>query len=113
MFTMADTEKDMDDPFKAKVYNDIKEIVYFEQYHQLLVNPEGKGLTNDYWVQFAKDASPPMIDRLLAKGRRYEAFQKGLLWLYLAELINNPEFHTEVQESSTLVNLQGARKDIL
>ena len=28
LFMMADTEKDMDDPFKAKVFNDVKELVY-------------------------------------------------------------------------------------
>lgn len=112
-FQMKDTEKDMYNPFHAKVYNDVKELVYFNQYQRLIDEPAARGITNEYWLKEARDASPPMIDRLLKKGRRYEAFITGDLQLYLNEIHRDEEFKQSRDESDTLVNVQGNRKDVL
>lgn len=112
-FQMADTEKDMQDAFKAKVYNDIKELTYFNQYIKLVTSPHLIGSTNQGWVDYAKDAYPSLISRLGKKGNRYIAFQHENLEMYLEDIYYNPEFEKERQESSTLVNLQGIRKDVL
>lgn len=112
-FTMVDTEKDMDNPFKAKVYNDIKELVYFNQYQRLIDEPESRGVTNEYWLREAQQADPPMIARLLKKGKRFEAFKTGNLEMYMDDIKNNPEFAKERDESSNLINVQGNRKDVL
>jgi len=52
---MADLEKDMYNSFKAKVFNDFKELVYFQQYLKLVDSPDEIGATNDGWVRFAKE----------------------------------------------------------
>lgn len=83
LFTMADTQKDSQDPFKAQVYNDIKEMVYFNQYIKLVEEPNERGATNEGWVTYAKDGYQSLTDRLNAKGKRYEAFKEGDLQKYL------------------------------
>ncbi len=113
IFRMKDTEKDMGNAFKAKVYNDIKELTYFNQYIKLVEHPELQGITNDWWVSFAKENYESMKDRLQKKGKRYEAFLEGNLQKFIDDINSNPEFKNEKHVSSTLVNFQGARKDIL
>jgi len=113
IFTMVDTEKDMYDPFKAKVYNDIKELVYFNQYQRLIDEPLARGITNDYWLREAQQADPPMIARLLKKGKRFEAFKNGDLQLYLDTVGADPSFGSIPDASDVLVNVQGNRRDNL
>lgn len=108
-FQMADTEKDMEDPFKAKVYNDIKELCYFQQYIRLVEQPELVDVTHQGWVDYAKDGYESLKTRIEAKGKRYEAFQEGNLDKYLEDIFNNPDFEKERMTSSNLVNLQGSR----
>lgn len=112
-FTMVDTEKDMDNVFKSKVYNDIKEIVYFHQYQRLIDEPEVRAITNEYWLRESQQADPPMIARLLKKGKRFEAFKSGDLQLYLDTVGSDPFFGAMPDTSDTLVNVQGNRKDVL
>jgi len=83
LFTMADTEKDSHDPFKAQVYNDIKELVYFNQYIKLVEEPNERGATNQGWITYAQDGYQSLTDRLAKKGKRYEAFKEGDLQKYL------------------------------
>ena len=113
LFMMADTEKDMDDPFKAKVFNDVKELVYFNQYLKLVENVEICGATNSGWVQFAQQDYDSFRERLRAKGMRYWAFKNGDLQAYLHDVYTNAEFEFEHQESSQMINLQGMRRDKL
>jgi uncharacterized protein YdbL (DUF1318 family) len=101
LFTMADTEKDSHDPFKAQVYNDIKELVYFNQYVKLVDSPAEKGATNEGWVNYAKDGYESLVSRLNAKGKRYEAFKEGDLQKYLD---NCQEF--ENFENNNLIHYQ-------
>lgn len=112
-FQFADTEKDMADPFKAKVYNDVKELIYFNMYLQLVEKPYLIDVTNEGWVNYAKDGYESLKSRIEAKGQRYHAFKCGDLDMYLHDIRTNPEFEAERFESSKLVNLQGLRKDIL
>jgi hypothetical protein len=86
MFRMADTQKDNDNPFKASVYNDIKEIVYFNQYLRLVDEPQSIGSTNMGWVNYAKDSYQQIKSRLLNKGERYNAFVNSDFDLYLHEI---------------------------
>jgi hypothetical protein len=83
LFRMADTEKDSHDPFKAQVYNDIKELVYFNQYIKLVEEPNERGATNQGWVTYAQDGYQSLTERLAKKGKRYEAFKEGDLQKYL------------------------------
>ncbi len=112
-FQFADTEKDMDNSFKAKVCNDVKELTYFISYLRLVEQPYLIDVTNKGWVDYAKDSYQSLKSRIEAKGKRYEAFKKGDLSMYLEDVYTNPEFEKERFESSTLVNFQGARKDVL
>ena len=82
LFMMADTEKDMDDDFRAGVYNDIKEIIYFYQYVYLADNPHDHGGTNKHWVNYAIQEQVDLRRRLEAKGDRYRAFKEADLELY-------------------------------
>lgn len=110
VFRMADLEKDMDNPFKAKVLNDIKEIVYFYQYTRLVDEPQVLGGTDPGWINFAKENYESMVERLLKKGKRYEAFLRENYDMYMQDVILNPEFEKERFESSTLIEYQGDPK---
>lgn len=101
LFTMADTEKDNGDPFYSQVMNDIKELVYFNQYIALVEKPGEIGATNQGWVKYAQDNYQHIKDRLLKKGARYEAFIEGNLQKYLD---NCQEF--DPQQNSDLIHFQ-------
>lgn len=105
-----DTEKDLDDPFKAKVCNDIKELCYFQMYIKLVEQPEMRGVTHQGWIDHATADYESFKDRLTQKGRRYWAFLAGNLPMYLEDIYTNPEFEKERFESSDLINFQGDRK---
>jgi len=83
IFTMADTEKDMEDDFRAGVYNDIKEMVYFQQYVHLSEHPEDKGATDQGWLNYSQAEYEDLKRRLSSKGERYQAFLSGDLSAYL------------------------------
>lgn len=99
--------------FYARVCNDVKELTYHRQLLRLIDEPEMRGATNQYWTDHATVAYESLKERLLLKGKRYEAFLTGNLTMYLEDIYTNPEFEKERFESSTLINFQGARKDIL
>lgn len=101
LFQMADTEKDNGDKFKAQVYNDCKEIVYFYQLLRLVDNPNDIGATNEGWVKYAKDSYNHIKERLLAKGERYQAFIEGN---HLKYLENCKEFQS--QDNNHLIHFQ-------
>lgn len=110
IFRMMDTEKDMDDPFKAKVSNDIKELCYFQQYIKLVENPELRGNTHQGWIDYAIRDYDSLKERLLKKGKRYEAFLQGDFDKYIFDIGSNPDFEEERFKSSDLINFQGDRK---
>jgi SAM-dependent methyltransferase len=110
LFRMQDTEKDLDDPFKAKVANDVKELCYFQAYVRLVDNPELRANTHQGWIDYATRDYDSLKERLLKKGKRYEAFQKGDLQMYLDDICHNPEFAEERFKSNDLINFQGNRK---
>jgi hypothetical protein len=113
LFMMADTEKDMEDPFKAKVFNDIKEMCYWNQYLRLIDRPDLIGFTGIGWVTHAKEAYESYTDRMRRKGNRLKAFQLGDLDIYLNDINSSKEFEEERAESTKLINLQGKRLDVL
>lgn len=92
IFRMADTEKDSETPFKEKVYNDIKELCYFNQYVKLAEDPKHKAFTNAGWINFSIDGYESFKYRMNKKGKRYEAFLKGDLQMYLDEIKKNTDF---------------------
>lgn len=108
VFRMKDTNKDSDDPFKEKVANDVKELCYFQSYLRLVDDPE-KGATHTNWVKWATDSYDSLKERLLKKGKRYEAFVTGNLTMYLEDIYTNPEFEEERFKSNDLINFQGDR----
>ena len=109
IFRMQDTEKDLDDPFKAKVANDVKELCYFQNYLRLVDEPV-KGATHSSWVKWATESYQSFKERLEGKGNRYRAFLEGNLTMYLEDIYTNPEFENERFQSSQLINFQGDRK---
>ncbi len=113
VFTMADSEKDMDDEFYAKVMNTVKELVYWNQYIKLVEKPETIGSTNYGWVKYAKDSYDSLKERMTKKGKQLEAFIVGDLDKFIDEINTSDEFKNENQESSELVNLQGKRINVL
>lgn len=113
IFMMKDEEKDMNDPLKAAVFNSVKEMTYWNQLMRIVDYPKEKGVTNDYWVGYAKEQYQSMKDRLEAKGKQWEAFKTGDWYLFFNEVKSSDYFKTENFESTELINFQGARKDIL
>lgn len=110
VFRFADTEKDIQSDFYAKVMNDVKELVYFNQYIKLVERPEDIGATNIGWVEYAKDGYVSLKERLDKKGARLKAFEAGDLAGFMEDIFSNPEFEKERHESSDLINYQGDRK---
>lgn len=113
IFMMKDYEKDMDDPFKAAVFNSQKEAVYFNNYLKLVDQPKTCGATNEGWVRFAEQEYNGMVERLLKKGDHYEALKRGefeMLWNYIQ---TSDYFEKERFESSDIINFQGNRKIVL
>lgn len=106
LFTFGDTNKDMEDLFKARVYDDIKEILYFSLYNKIVDEPDRIGATDMGWHKFASENYDSMKERLLKKGKRYEAFIEGDLDKYLYDIMNNPEFEKERFESSIKIEFQ-------
>lgn len=104
-----DTEKDVEDSFKAKVCNDVKEINYWKQYMLLVEDPALRGTTHQGWIDHAKADYDHFKERMLKKGKRYEAFLTGNLTMYLEDIYTNPEFEKERFESTELINFQGNR----
>lgn len=113
IFMMADTEKDDPGSFYAKILNSLKECVYWAQYLKLVDHPELIANTHPHWVTYAKDSYDDIKRRFLAKGKQIEALETDNVNMFINEVYTNDEFRNERQESSTLVNLQGLRKDIL
>lgn len=77
-FHIGDIAKD-----QHAIYEDVKEIVYFEQYRKIL---DGEGTTHPGWVNFCKRNEAAIRDVLKSKGRRYEAFAYGDLEGYLKQV---------------------------
>ncbi len=113
IFMMKDEEKDMVDEFKAAVFNSVKEMVYWNQLMRIVDYPKEKGITNEYWVNFAKEQYQSMKERLELKGNQYRAFITGDFGMFVNEIQTSDYFEKERFVSNGLINFQGARKDIL
>lgn len=108
IITFADTDKDMDNPFKAWVANDIKEMVYWRQLMHIVDHPEELGATNAGWLQFAKDQYESMKERMNQKGDRVKAFDIGRWDMYFDDMYNNPNLVNFPFESNEFIEFQGS-----
>lgn len=107
-FMMADLEKDMDDPFKADVFNSVKEICYFRNYNRIVDYPNKLGETDPGWIKFATENYDNMKQRMQSNNGLYQAFCTGSdLMLYQAIKNFTP---TGKYESSDLIEYQGDPK---
>lgn len=111
-FMMKDLEKDMQDPFKASVFNSAKECTYWNQLIRIADNPELLDGVNNGWLNFAKDTYQSMKDRLAQKGRQVEAFENGDLDLFLRS-VNDSSFKNQTFESSNAIAFQGDKIHLL
>lgn len=107
IFRFADTEKDQNNPFKAKVYNDIKEMTYWNQLIKIADNPDISPVTNAGWVKFARETYKSMKDRLSDKGNRYEAFVRGNIEGYLRMCEYDPVFEWQQFQTNDAIEFQG------
>lgn len=103
---MKDLDKDMDNTFKAKVFDTVKEIVYFTNYMSFIDNPSLLGATDQGWVKFATDSYQSFKDRLEKKGAAYQAFKDGDLEAFMEYVHNSPEFEKEKFESNLSIEFQ-------
>lgn len=108
IFMMADLEKDMDDPFKADVFNSVKEIIYFRNYNRIVEQPSKLGETDPGWIKFATENYENMKQRMQSNEELYQAFCAGNdMMLYQAIKNFKP---TGKYESSNLIEFQGDPK---
>lgn len=112
-FRMKDLEKDLNDPYKAWVFNDVKEIVYFEQYRRIVENPSLLEGTNEYWLWHARENYLSFVERLEAKKDRYEAFKKRDLVMYFANVPKEIKSATQGFSTSKSVEFQGDKQTLL
>ncbi len=110
LFMFADTEKDNNNTLKAKCYDDVKEMVYFNQLCRIVEDNSLLQATSIGWLHFAKDQYQSMQERLKAKGKRWEAFKTGNLEMYMEDVMTNPEFEKQRFESSLLIEYQNSRR---
>lgn len=110
LFTFADTDKDLNDPLKAWVANDIKEMVYWRQLMKIVDAPEELGATSPGWLQFAKDQYESMKERMTLKGSRVTAFDTGNLNMYFQNLFENKDILNIPFESTDNIEYQGSPK---
>lgn len=113
IFTMQDFDKDTEDSFYSMVMNEVKELVYFNNYLKLVDQPHLIGFTNAGWVQFVKDGYHSFIERLHKKGNRYEAFITGNYEMFMNDIFTNEEFKEERFNSSLAIEFQGDKKYLL
>lgn len=113
IFCMKDLEKDMDNTYKAKILNSVKEIVYWRQLMRIVDDPSLLAATGAGWLQFAKENYDSMKERLSKKGRQPQAFDDGDLSMYFDDVENNPDFAVERFESTNLIAFQGDKIHLL
>ena len=104
---MADLEKDMDNPFKAKVLNSLKELVYFQQYVKIADNPKLLGETDPGWLNFAKVDYDSFKGRLHKREKQYEALSIGDYDMFMRAIYDDPEFEKEQFKSNNIIAFQG------
>jgi len=85
VFYMADTEKDTDDPFRRRVCEDVKEMVYFEQLDRLRRQPHLLGGTNAGWLDYTNKQGLYYVTQQLKRGLRYIAFHQHCFELYMQQ----------------------------
>jgi len=110
LFRFADTEKDMNDPFKAAVYNDIKEMCYWRQLMRIVDEPDVLGATHISWIDFARDNYQSMRQRLLEKGKRVDYFKTCMLLHYISEAYEEFAGKKTKFESNHIIEFQGDPK---
>jgi hypothetical protein len=108
IFTFADTDKDMDDPFKAWVANDVKEMVYWRQLMHIVDHPEELGATNEGWLEFAKGQYESMAERMREKGERMTAFNTGNMLTYIGEVLSKSIYIGDPFKSTEFIEYQGS-----
>lgn len=113
IFMMMDLEKDMDNPYKAKIFNLVKEYVYFEQYVKIVDNPELLGETDAGWLSFARADYTSFKERLVKRTSLYTSFKIGNMYLFWHSITNDPEFKSEQFKSSNLIAFQGDKIHLL
>lgn len=113
IFRMADLEKDMYSPFKAAVFNSIKEVVYFTNYMSIIDSPEQLGATDPGWIKFATENYGSMKERLEAKGPLYKAFIESDYYGLMKAIYETPEFEKQRFESNIGIEYQGDKKYLL
>lgn len=84
LFRMADTPKDDPDDLMLRIYTDVKEMVYFQQYVHIAEHPEDLAGTDQHWLKYSIKELDDLKQRLAAKGERYQAFIDGDRDKYLA-----------------------------
>lgn len=109
----GDTDKDNADLLKARCYDDIKCMVYFNQLMQIVDHPERLGATNQGWQKFAKTEYGRMETYMKEAGVRYDAFVEGNQNKYINDILTNDAFAKERRESSLLMEFQTDKKYLL
>jgi hypothetical protein len=113
VFQMQDLEKDIDNEYKAKILNDCKEIVYWQQLCRIVDDNDLLGATSSGWLEFAASQYDSMKERLKAKGARYEAYMSGDLEGYLYEASISEEFKGLEFKSNNIIAYQGDKIHLL
>lgn len=112
VFCMADLPKDMGGTTKSKVLDSLKEIVYFQQYIEIVDKPEELGETDPGWLAFAKADYESFKERLQKKGRLYEAIRSERYEEFM-KVISENDWDKETYVSSIAVEFQNDKKYLL
>lgn len=108
-----DLEKDMDNQWKATIFNLTKEYVYFNNLNKIVDNPELLGGTDPGWMTFAKEQYASNKERMEKRPSLHAAFEIGNLYLFWKAISNDPELINELFKSSDKIAYQGDKIHLL
>lgn len=113
VFEMADLPKDNDNPWKAKVLDTLKELVYFQQYIEIADKPDQLGETDPGWLQFAKNDYESFKERLQKRGKLYEAIRSANHKTFMDVILKDNSWDTGEYKSSLAVEFQIDKRYLL
>lgn len=103
----ADTPKDENDLFKAKVYDSVKELVYFNQLCKIVDDNSLLGATSSGWLEFAASQYAHNKERMNRAGKRLEAMETGNFEMFYNDIMTGEDFKNERFETNHIIEFQG------
>lgn len=108
-----DLEKDMDNQWKATIFNIVKEYTYFNNLNKIADNPELLAGTDPGWLVFAKEQYASNKERMEKRPLVHAAFEIGNLFAFWKGIDADSSLKNEEFKSSDKIAYQGDKIHLL